>query len=262
MKIARFIAGGSDPQFGIVDDEDLVVLAGDPMFQGFDTTGERVPVAEARLLAPVIPRSKIVGMGLNSPGAEAVLPPGSAAGPVIFLKPNTTVIGPNDAIQLPPVPGRMIHEGELAIVIGAVAKRVVAEDADQVIFGYTIANDVTALDQMLADGQWARGKGYDTFCPIGPVIETEIDPRGVPVRTLVDGEERSSGHTRDLVLSIPEIVELVSDVWTLLPGDLILTGSSPGRLDIAPGQRVEIEIGGIGRLVNPVRRRGEGGSPR
>jgi 2-keto-4-pentenoate hydratase/2-oxohepta-3-ene-1,7-dioic acid hydratase in catechol pathway len=256
VKIARFVAGGSDPQFGIVDDEDLVVLAGDPMFQGFETTGERVALAEARLLAPVIPRSKVVGIGLNYPGVEALLPPGSKTDPVIFLKPNTSVVGPGDAIQLPPVQGRVIHEGELAIVIGSVAKRVQEEDADDVIFGYTIANDVTAIDQMLEDGQWARGKGYDSFCPIGPFIETDLDPRGVPIRTVVDGEERSSGHTRDLVLSIPEIVARVSDVWTLLPGDLILTGSPLGRLEIEAGQRVEIEIGTIGRLVNPVRARG------
>jgi 2-keto-4-pentenoate hydratase/2-oxohepta-3-ene-1,7-dioic acid hydratase in catechol pathway len=256
VKIARFTSGGSDPQFGIVDDEDLVVLAGDPMFQGFETTGERVPLADARLLAPVIPRSKVVGIGLNYPGVEALLPPGSNTDPVIFLKPNTAVVGPGDAIQLPPLRGRIIHEGELAIVIGAVAKRVREEDADEVIFGYTIANDVTALDQMLADGQWARAKGYDTFCPIGPFIETDLDPRGVSIRTVVDGEERSSGHTRDLILSIPEIVARVSDVWTLLPGDLILTGSPLGRLEIEAGQRVEIEIGTIGRLVNTVRNRG------
>jgi 2-keto-4-pentenoate hydratase/2-oxohepta-3-ene-1,7-dioic acid hydratase in catechol pathway len=256
VKIARFSSGGSDPQFGVVDDEDLVVIAGDPMFQGFETTGERVPLAEARLLAPVIPRSKVVGIGLNYAGVEALLPPGSKTDPVIFLKPNTAVVGPGDAIQLPPVDGRVLHEGELAIVIGSVATRVREEDADDVIFGYTIANDVTAIDQMIDDGQWARAKGYDTFCPIGPFIETDLDPRGVPIRTLVDGEERSSGHTRDLVLSIPEIVAMVSDVWTLLPGDLILTGSPIGRLEIEAGQRVEIEIGGLGRLVNPVRDRG------
>ena len=256
MKIARFTSGGSDPQFGIVDDDDLVVVAGDPMFQGFETTGERVPLAEAKLLAPVIPRSKVVGMGLNYPGVEELLPAGSKTDPVIFLKPNTSVVGPGDAIQLPPVPGRVLHEGELAIVIGSVAKRVREEDADDVIFGYTIANDVTAIDQMLDDGQWARAKGYDTFCPIGPFIETDLDPRGVPIRTVVDGEERSSGHTRDLILSIPEIVARVSDVWTLLPGDLILTGSPLGRLEIEAGQRVEVEIGTIGRLVNPVRNRG------
>jgi 2-keto-4-pentenoate hydratase/2-oxohepta-3-ene-1,7-dioic acid hydratase in catechol pathway len=255
VKIARFTSGGSDPQFGIVDDEDLVVLAGDPMFQGFETTGERVALAEARLLAPVIPRSKVVGIGLNYPGVEALLPPGSKTDPVVFLKPNTAVVGPGDAIQLPPVEGRVIHEGELAIVIGSVAKRVREEDADDVVFGYTIANDVTAIDQMLADGQWARAKGYDTFCPIGPFIETDLDPRGVPIRTVVDGQERSTGHTRDLVLSIPEIIAMVSDVWTLLPGDLILTGSPLGRLEIEDGQRVEIEIGTLGRLVNPVRTR-------
>lgn len=255
MKIARFTSGGSDPQFGIVDDDSLVVIAGDPMFQGFETTGERVPLAEARLLAPVIPRSKVVGIGLNYPGVEALLPPGSKTDPVIFLKPNTSVVGPGDAIQLPPVPGRVIHEGELAVVIGSVAKRVREEDADDVIFGYTIANDVTAIDQMLDDGQWARGKGYDTFCPLGPFIETDLDPRGVAIRTVVDGEERSTGHTRDLILSIPEIVARVSDVWTLLPGDVILTGSPLGRLDITAGQRVEIEIATLGRLVNPVKDR-------
>lgn len=255
MKIARFTSGGSDPQFGIVDDEDLVVIAGDPMFRGFETTGERVALAEAKLLAPVIPRSKVVGIGLNYPGVEGLLPPGSNTDPVIVLKPNTAVIGPGDAIRLPPVEGRIIHEGELAIVIGAVAKKVRAEDADDVIFGYTIGNDVTALDLMLADGQWARAKGYDTFCPLGPIIETEIDPRGVPIRTAVDGRERSRGHTRDMVLSIPEIVEIVSDIWTLLPGDVILTGSAMGELDIEAGQTVEVEIGGIGRLVNPVARR-------
>ena len=178
VKIARFTSGGSDPQFGIVDDEDLVVLAGDPMFQGFETTGERVPIAEAKLLAPVIPRSKIVCVGMNYPEHKAELAPGSSDRPVIFLKPNTAIIGPGDAIQIPPVEGRIVHEGELAIVIGAVAKRVRAEDADDVIFGYTIANDVSARDQMFADGQWARAKGYDTFCPIGPVIETEIDRHG------------------------------------------------------------------------------------
>ena len=186
---------------------------------------------------------------------EALLPAGSKTDRVIFLKPNTTVVGPGDAIQLPPVQGRVLHEGELAIVIGAVAKRVREEDADDVIFGYTIANDVTAIDQMLADGQWARAKGYDTFCPIGPFIETDLDPRGVPIRTVVDGEERSAGHTRDLILSIPEIVARVTDVWTMLPGDLILTGSPLGRLEIEAGQRVEVEIGGVGRLVNPVRNR-------
>lgn len=251
MKIARFTSGGSDPQFGIVDDEDLVVLAGDPMYSGYASTGERVPIAEAKLLAPVIPRSKVVGILYN------VLVDGEPPDhePGIFLKPNTSVVGPGDAIQLPPVEGRIFHEPELAVVIGSVAKRVRAEDADDVIFGYTIANDVTAIDLALADRAWARGKGYDTFCPLGPVIETEIDRHGVEITSLVDGQRRVTGNTRDLIWSIPEIVEIVSDIWTLLPGDVILTGSARGDQTIVPGQTVEIQIAGIGRLVNPTRER-------
>jgi 2-keto-4-pentenoate hydratase/2-oxohepta-3-ene-1,7-dioic acid hydratase in catechol pathway len=256
VKIARFTSGGSDPQFGIVDDDELVVLAGDPMFSGFETTGERVGLGEAKLLAPVIPRSKIVCIGMNYPEHKQELAPGSSDRPVIFLKPNTAIIGPGDAIQIPPVQGRIVHEGELAIVIGAVAKRVRAEDAEDVIFGYTIANDVSARDEMFADGQWARAKGYDTFCPIGPVIETEIDPRGVEIQTYVDREPRRHGNTRDMIHSIPEIIEYVSDVWTLLPGDLVLTGTPAGLGGFVDGQTVEIEIQGIGRLVNPARNRG------
>jgi 2-keto-4-pentenoate hydratase/2-oxohepta-3-ene-1,7-dioic acid hydratase in catechol pathway len=256
VKIARFTSGGSDPQFGIVDDDELVVLAGDPMYRGFETTGERVAISEARLLAPVIPRSKIVCIGMNYPEHKAELAPGTSDRPVIFLKPNTAIIGPGDAIQIPPVEGRIVHEGELAVVIGAVAKRVRAEDADDVIFGYTIANDVSARDQMFADGQWARAKGYDTFCPIGPVITTEIDPRGLEIQTYVDGEPRRHGNTRDMIHSIPEIIEFVSDVWTLLPGDLILTGTPAGLGGFVDGQTVEIDIQGIGRLVNPARNRG------
>ncbi|WP_375399375.1 fumarylacetoacetate hydrolase family protein [uncultured Amnibacterium sp.] len=252
MKIARFTSGGSDPQFGIIDDDELVVLTGDPMFSGFETTEERVPIAEAKLLAPVIPRSKVVCITANYPD-DPEAEPGDR--PVFTIKPNTTVVGPGDPIRIPPMQGRVAHEGELAIVIGAVAKKVRAEDAEAVIFGYTIATDVTAIDELLADGQADRAKGYDTFCPVGPVIETELDPRGVDIITTVDREVRRSGNTRDMIFGIPDLVEYVSNVFTLLPGDLILTGSPAGFGEFVAGQTVEVQIGGIGRLVNPARLR-------
>ena len=255
MKIARFTSAGSDPQFGIIDEDELAVLAGDPMYQGFDPTGERIAIAEAKFLAPVIPRSKIVCIGKNYADHAAEFDSDVPDAPIVFLKPNTAIIGPGDAIQLPPVEGRIDHEGELAIVIGSVAKRVREEDADDVIFGYTIANDVSARGPQKSDGQWARAKGYDTFCPIGPVIETEIDRHGVPIQTYVNGQLRQDGNTRDLVFGIPELIAYVSDIWTLLPGDLILTGTPAGVGPIVPGDVVDVQIGGIGRLANPVRAR-------
>jgi len=254
VKIARFSTGG-DPRFGIVDDEDLVVLNGDPMFSGYDTTGERVPLADARLLAPVIPRSKIVCVGLNYAEHKEELGYDGPDAPLLFLKPNTAIIGPGEYIQIPPVDGRIVHEGELAIVIGSIAKSISANDYADYIFGYTIANDVSARDQMFADGQWARAKGYDTFCPIGPWIETELDASALEISTFVDGEARRSGNTRDLLHKIPEIMAYASDVWTLLPGDLVLTGTPAGLGGFVDGQRVDITIEGIGTLSNPAKNR-------
>jgi 2-keto-4-pentenoate hydratase/2-oxohepta-3-ene-1,7-dioic acid hydratase in catechol pathway len=258
VKIARFSTDG-DPRYGIVDGDDLVVLAGDPMFSGFDTTGERVPLEGVKLLAPVIPRSKIVCVGVNYVDPEDELddetPDAEAATPLLFLKPNTAIVGPGDAIQLPPVAGRIMHEGELAIVIGRVAKQVSAEHYADYIFGYTIANDVTARDVMIADGQWARAKGYDTFCPIGPVIETELDTTSLDIHTTVDGEPRLLGNTSGMIHGIPELIAFASDIWTLLPGDIILTGTPAGHGDFADGQTVDITIEGIGTLSNPARTR-------
>ncbi|PJJ71333.1 2-keto-4-pentenoate hydratase/2-oxohepta-3-ene-1,7-dioic acid hydratase in catechol pathway [Diaminobutyricimonas aerilata] len=254
MKVARFSSGG-DPRYGIVDGDDLVVLAGDPLFGGFDTTGERVRLDDVKLLAPVIPRSKVVCVGMNYPEHKAELAYEGPSTPLIFLKPNTAIIGPGDTIQIPPVEGRVVHEGELAVVIGKVAKSVKAEDYADYVFGYTIANDVSARDQMFADGQWARAKGYDTFCPIGPVIETELDPGDQHIETFVDGEPRRKGDTKDMLHGIPEIIEFVSDVWTLLPGDLILTGTPAGLGGFVDGQTVDITISGIGTLSNPARNR-------
>lgn len=254
MKIARFSAGG-DPQFGIVDDDELVVLAGDPMFHGYDTTGERVKLADVRLLAPVIPRSKVVCIGMNYAAHVATMQYEVPDNPLIFLKPNTAVIGPDEPIIIPPVDGRITHEGELVIVIGKIAKRVKAADWRDYVFGFTIGNDVSARDVMFADGQWARAKGFDSFAPIGPFIETELDPSALEIETFVDGEPRRKGNTRDMITKVPEIIEFVSDAWTLLPGDIIMTGTPDGLGGFVDGQTVEIHIEGLGVLRNPAKNR-------
>ena len=255
MKVARFSTGGAEPQFGIVDDDDLVVLEGDPLYHGLETTGQRVPLAEAKLLAPVIPRSKVICVGMNYAAHAKEMGHDGPDNPLIFLKPNTAVVGPGDPIIIPPVEGRIVHEGELAIVIGAVAKRVKREDWRSVVFGFTIANDVSARDVMFADGQWARAKGYDTFCPLGPWIETDLDPGNLDIKTYVDGEPRRVGNTSELTYSIPEIIEFCSDVWTLLPGDVICTGTPDGLGGFTDGQTVDITIEGIGTLSNPAKNR-------
>ncbi|MGW4930919.1 fumarylacetoacetate hydrolase family protein [Agromyces sp. NPDC004153] len=257
MKIARF-SHGDTIAFGIVDEEEdeLVVLKADPMFAGYEPTGARVPLVEARLLAPVIPRSKVVAVGKNyhehaeEMGGEA--PPE----PLLFLKPNTSVIGPGDAIVLPRQSEQVEHEGELAVVIGRIAKNVAEADAAGVIFGYTIANDVTARDLQRRDGQWTRAKGFDTFCPLGPVIDTELDLDGGTIETIVDGERRQHGRLADMVHSIPAIVAYASSVFTLLPGDVILTGTPAGVGPLVDGDTVEVTVSGLGTLSNPVRAAG------
>jgi 2-keto-4-pentenoate hydratase/2-oxohepta-3-ene-1,7-dioic acid hydratase in catechol pathway len=254
VKIARFSVEG-DVSFGILDEdaEELVVLAGDPMFAGYRTTGERVSLGAVKLLAPVIPRSKVVGVSRNfaAPGDD---PGQEQRPPLLFLKPNTSVVGPGEAIQLPPVEGRIVHEGELAIVIGRIAKQVPLERAHEVIFGYTIGNDVTA-DQLIADGEWARAKGFDTFSPLGPYIETELDPANLEIVTYVDGQPYASGSTSGMRWSVAEIIVAASEVWTLLPGDVILTGAPGGSGALTAGQTVDIAIAEIGTLTNPARNR-------
>jgi 2-keto-4-pentenoate hydratase/2-oxohepta-3-ene-1,7-dioic acid hydratase in catechol pathway len=251
VKIARFSHNGSI-NFGIVDESDIVVLAGDPMFAGFDTTGERVPLADAVLLAPAIPRSKVVAVGKNYHDHAKEMGGEAPEAPLLFLKPNTSVIGTNDRIVLPPQSKQVEHEGELAIVIGSVAKNVKHADAAEVIFGYTIANDVTARDLQKADGQWARAKGFDTFCPVGPVIETEFALGGATITTRVNGDVRQQAPLSDMIHSVADIIEYASAVFTLLPGDIILTGTPAGVGPIVSGDRVEVEVTSIGTLSNPV----------
>jgi len=253
VRIARF-SHNDAIKFGIVDGSDLVVLDGDPMFAGYDTTGERVPLTDVALLAPVIPRSKVVCVGRNYRDHAAEMGNDVPAAPMLFFKPNTSVIGPGDAIVLPKQSAFVSYEGELAAVIGRIAKNVKATDALDYVFGYTIANDLTARDLQKTDGQWARAKGFDTFCPLGPAIETEFDVDGPAViTTRLDGEVRQQGPISDMIFSLAEVIEFASAAFTLLPGDVILTGTPAGVGQIVAGQTVEVEITGLGILRNGAR---------
>ena len=262
MRIARFASGG-DPQYGVVELlEDggrnpgtVAVLTGDPLATPVQLTGERHELEGVRLLAPVIPRSKVVAVGRNYAAHAAELGNAVPTTPLTFFKPNTSVIGPGDAIVHPRVSEQVSFEGELAVVIGRICKEVPESRAAEVIFGYTVANDVTARDLQKSDGQWSRAKGYDTFCPLGPWITThqtldEVADLGI--RTTLDGVEKQNGRTSDMVHSIPALIAYITSFTTLLPGDVILTGTPEGVGTMRPGQEVSIEIEGIGTLTNTV----------
>lgn len=253
MKVVRF-SHQSQILFGILDGEDVVVLKGDPIGFGFETTEQRVPVTKISLLSPVIPRSKIIGVGRNYHDHAAEFGGVVPESPLLFFKPNTSVIGPGDAIVLPEGAGRVDYEGELAIVIGRVAKDVAPDRASEYIFGYTLANDVSSRTLQKRDGQWARAKGFDTFCPLGPSIETEFewDPT-LRLVTKLNGEVKQDEALGSMVFRIPEIIAFASAAFTLLPGDVILTGTPAGVGAISDGDEVEISIEGLGRLRNPVR---------
>lgn len=217
-------------------------------------TGRQWKLADVRLLAPIL-ASKVICMGKNYAAHAAEMGGSTVEHPVIFLKPNTAIIGPNVPIQLP-AGAEVHHEGELAVVIGRPCKNVPAARAAENILGYTVANDVTARDQQRADGQWTRAKSHDTFCPVGPWIETEIDPADLELRTEVNGEVRQRSRTSLLLHDIGAIVEWISAVMTLLPGDIILTGTPEGVGPIEQGDTVSVTVEGIGTLTNPVVRKG------
>ena len=255
MRVARF-AGEDDPTFGVVGEEDgvptIAVLKGDPLYAGFELTGQKVVLDDVRLLAPVIPRSKVVCVGKNYAAHAAEMGGEVPTTPLTFLKPNTSVIGPGDPIVYPAQTSEVHHEGELAVVIGRICKDVPAEDAAKVIFGYTVANDVTARDLQRTDGQWTRAKGFDTFCPLGPWIETNLDPTDLRVTTTVGDELRQDGRTSDMVFSVADVVAYVSSFMTLLPGDVLLTGTPEGVGPLEVGDSVSVTVEGIGTLTNPV----------
>jgi 2-keto-4-pentenoate hydratase/2-oxohepta-3-ene-1,7-dioic acid hydratase in catechol pathway len=233
---------------GVLEDERIRLLRG-TFFDEPVPTGDEVPTADARLLAPVIP-SKIVAVARNNPSHAAELGNDVPIHPMLFLKPATSVIGPEDPIPLPEGSERVDHEAELAVVIGRLCRRVTEEEAPKYVLGYTCANDVTARDWQQTDGQWARAKGSDGFCPLGPWIETELDPADVAVIARVNGEERQRGRTSDFVFSPAALVSFISRSITLLPGDVVLTGTPSGVGPMAPGDRVEVEVEGIGVLRN------------
>ncbi|MFZ5871641.1 MAG: fumarylacetoacetate hydrolase family protein [Actinomycetota bacterium] len=258
MRIARF-TDGEDHRFGVVagdpGEEVLHVVVGDPLYAPLKPTGETVPLDGVRLLAPTIPRSKVVGIGKNYADHAAEMGGEPPRQPLVFLKPNTAVIGPDEPIVLPSFSDEVHYEGELAVVIGRICKDVPRERVPDVVFGYTCANDVTARDLQRTDGQWARAKGFDTSCPLGPWIETELDPSSLRVTTRLDGRTVQDGRTADMVFGVADLVAYVSTAFTLLPGDVVLTGTPAGVGPLDAGQRVEVEIEGIGVLANPVVRR-------
>jgi 2-keto-4-pentenoate hydratase/2-oxohepta-3-ene-1,7-dioic acid hydratase in catechol pathway len=269
VRIARFARGG-EVGYGIVEDQGngasggqgavLAELHGHPF--GADPgslrfTGLRYPVADIRLLAPVLP-SKVVAVSGNYQGAGPAIqgagPAGQAAAePVLFLKPSTSVTGPQDPITYPvKLTERVEHEGVLAVIIGRLCREVPVQRAAEVIFGYTCANDVTARDLLERDGQWTRAKGFDTFCPLGPWIETEADPADLELTTTVNGTVRQRARTSQMLYDVPAIIAYVSQVMTLLPGDVLLTGTPAGVGPLTDGDEVAVTIEGIGTLANRV----------
>jgi len=256
VRIARFSVQ-DQVAFGVVEgdieggDATVTAIAGHP-FGDFELSTARFPLADVRLLAPVLP-SKVVAIGQNY--ADHVKEMGGdqpPPHPVLFLKPSTSVIGTGDAIALPPISNEVHHEAELAVVIGRLCRDIPQERAHDVILGYTCANDVTARDLQRADGQWARAKGFDTFCPIGPWVTTGIDPSDLAIQATVDGQLRQDGRTRDLIRGVAELVAFASSAMTLLPGDVLLTGTPAGVGPIHAGEQVTVSIEGLGELTNRV----------
>jgi len=248
---------GELDEFGQPDPEATVVaLAGDPIYAGINPLDQVHRLDDVRLLAPVLPRSKVVAVARNYAKHAAEFGNDVPTEPLFFLKPNTAVIGPGDTILRPAASEQLDYEGELAIVIGRICRDVPVERAADVIYGVTIANDATARDVQRRTGHFTAAKGFDTSCPLGPWIETEVDlaaiKAGVRIQTFLNGDVVQDGTTADMVHSIAAIVAFASSFATLLPGDVLLTGTPPGIGPIEPGQRVSVEIDGIGTLENPV----------
>lgn len=250
MRIVRYTTRTESPRYGWILGDTIGPVEGDP-FSEFHRQELELPLSKVHLLPPVLP-SKIICIGRNyvdharEHGAEV------PEVPLIFMKPPTALIGPGDKIVLPPQSQQVEHEGELVVVIGKTGRWIPPEQALEHVFGYSVGNDVTARDLQRRDGQWTRAKGFDTFCSLGPWIETEFDPSDALITCHVNGELRQMASSRDMVFSVRQLIAFISSVMTLLPGDLIYTGTPAGVGPLLPGDVVEVQIEGIGILSNPV----------
>jgi 2-keto-4-pentenoate hydratase/2-oxohepta-3-ene-1,7-dioic acid hydratase in catechol pathway len=249
VRICR-VALDDELHYGVIEGEAVALLTSHP-FGPFEPDGRVLPLADVRLVAPVLP-SKIIAVGKNYADHAREMGGEVPVAPMIFLKPSTAVVGPGEPITLPWQSEQVEHEAELAVVIGRLCRDVPEERVSEVVLGYTCANDVTARDLQRTDGQWGRAKGFDSFCPLGPWIETSVDLDDADITCLVNGELRQAGSTGDMVRGVVELVSFISSVMTLLPGDVILTGTPAGVGPITAGDSVSVSIDGIGTLTNPV----------
>ncbi|MGO1522618.1 MAG: fumarylacetoacetate hydrolase family protein [Nesterenkonia sp.] len=253
MKICRFVTD-AEPAYGILTgaegQESILQLVGDPFYQGIKESGQTHRLDDVRLVAPIIPRSKLIGVGRNYLDHAKEMGNDVPASPLLFLMPNTAVVGPNEPVNMPAFSEEVSYEAELAVVIGRICKDVPLDRVAEVIYGYTVANDVTARDAQRTDGQWARAKGFDTSVPLGPWIETELDTEDLRVTGRLNGDTVQDGSTADMIFGVAELVNYISQAMTLLPGDVILTGTPAGVGQVTEGDRFEAEVEGIGTLTS------------
>ncbi len=250
MRFIRYQHGKESPRYGWVLDDRVGPIEGTP-FHEFRRLEATIPMEEVLLLPPTLP-GKIICVGRNYVAHAQEHNSEVPELPLLFLKPPSAVIGPDEQINLPPQSQHIEHEAELAVVIGKQGRRIQPENALDYVLGYTAGNDVTARDLQRKDGQWTRGKGFDTFCPLGPWIETELDPADAMITCHVNGEMRQMASTRDMVFNVRQLVAFSSSVMTLFPGDVLMTGTPAGVGPLMPGDIVEVTIEGIGKLSNPV----------
>jgi 2-keto-4-pentenoate hydratase/2-oxohepta-3-ene-1,7-dioic acid hydratase in catechol pathway len=249
VKIVRFKAGDR-ARYGVLEGTKIVEYTGTP-YGPFTRSRKRWASRQTVLLAPVVP-SKIIAVSLNYPERAEEMRAAVPAEPMLFFKPISALCGPDDPVVFPPEAGRVDYEGELAIVIKKRCRRVAPERAKEYVLGYCCLNDVTARDVQWRDGHPSRAKGFDSFCPVGPCVATDIDPNGVDIETYLNGERKQGSNTKHLIFPIEDVIARVTAVMTLMPGDVIATGTPGGVGPLSPGDTVEVRIDGIGRLRNSV----------